>query len=98
MIFALVGAVVILTSPWIFFYFSPSQRKRPGLRRFNRAVVLIATFACAMLALWVRQRMVGAEDFAWWPAVAVAYSALLFPMILLIGGVIRNFVVFPDVK
>lgn len=96
MIFALIGALVILASPWIFLYFSPSPKNRPRLRTINGAILAIAALACGLLALWIRQTLAGSEDFQWWPAVALAYSALLFPTILLIGGLIRNFYLFPD--
>ena len=97
MIFALVGALVIIASPWIFLYFSPSGHNRQRLRRVNLSVLLIAFSACAALAWWVRQAAAGTPDFDWWPTIALAYSALLFPVILLIGGLIRNFVLFRDV-
>ncbi len=96
MIFALIGAVVIVTSPWIFLYFSPPAKNRQRLRRVNQTVLLTAGSACAALAWWVRQAAAGSADFYWWPAIALAYGALLFPMILLIGGLIRNFVLFDD--
>ncbi|MFW5815768.1 MAG: hypothetical protein ACOCVP_02830 [Wenzhouxiangella sp.] len=98
MIFALIGALVILASPWIFLYFSPCAKNRPGLRRVNGAILAIAAGACALLALWIRQALAGSADFPWWPAVALAYSALLFPFLLLVGGLIRNFILFPDTK
>ncbi len=96
MIFAVIGAIVIVASPWIFLYFSPSPKSRPFLRSFNGAILVIAGLACGLLALWIRQALAGSADFEWWPAVALAYCALLFPTILLIGGLIRNFLLFPD--
>ncbi|TVS11126.1 MAG: hypothetical protein EA419_09025 [Wenzhouxiangella sp.] len=98
MIFVLVGGVVILASPWIFLYFSPPAEDRRRLRRVNLSVLAIAFTACALLAFWIRQTTTGTADFDWWPAIALTYSALLFPVILLIGGLIRNFVLFRDVR
>ncbi len=98
MILALVAGIVILTSPWIFLHFSPPAGNRRRLTWVNRAVLSIAFLACAVLALWVRQATAGTADFDWWWAIALTYSALLFPMILLIGGGIRNFVLFRDVR
>lgn len=98
MILALIGGLVILASPWIFLYFSPPAKNRQQVRRVNRIVLGLAVITCVVLALWIRQATAGSADFGWWWAIALTYSALLFPMILLIGGLVRNFVLFRDVR
>lgn len=94
MILALVGVVVILTSPWIFLYFSPKTRQRGRLLAFNTLVLLGTFLLCIFLAVWVRSMMLGGPDAGWWPVVALTYSGLLMPALLLAGGVIRNFLMF----
>ncbi len=98
MLFALIGVMVILASPWIFLYFSPKQAPGAAVRRFNQLTLLLAALACLALSLWIRQAMSGAEDYPLWPVVAATYSAMLFPVLLLIGGLLRNLVVFADAR
>lgn len=85
---------LILGSPWIFLYLSPSGVDRRKLRRFNAAVLGLGVLLCLGLAAWVRSTMVGSDEAQWWPIVAIVYAAVLFPATLLIGGLIRNFMVF----
>ena len=94
MILGLVGVVVILTSPWIFLYFSPKTQQEGRLLAFNILVLLGTFLICIFLAFWVRSMMLGGPEAEWWPVVALTYAGLLTPVILLIGGVIRNFLIF----
>ena len=94
MLYALIGMAVILASPWIFLHFSPATPQRRWLAAFNVLVLAVTGLACVFLSLWVRDQMLPTADAEWWPVVALAYSALLFPILLLIGGLIRNFLWF----
>ncbi len=94
MILALLGVVVILTSPWIFLYFSPKTQHERRLLAFNTLVLLGTFLLCICLTLWVRSIMLGGPDSEWWPIVALTYAGLLTPVLLLIGGLIRNFLMF----
>jgi hypothetical protein len=86
--------VVIVTSPWIFLYFSPQTHQKRRLLTINTIVLATTFLACVVMAVWVRSVMIGGPESDWWPVVALTYGSLLMPVLLLTGGIIRNFLMF----
>ena len=85
---------VFLLALWAFFRFSPQADDRHRITRFNLGVVIFGVAVCGFATLKVHSGMSAGPDKAWWPIISMLYSLVLFPLVLGIGGVVRNFVVF----
>ena len=89
-----IGVPLIIGAPWIFLYLSPKDAEPKRLRRFNMTIMSIAALLSLGLAYTVRAAMIDSADAAWWPMVALGAGSLLFALLLLVAGLIRNFGVF----
>ncbi len=95
MVLALLMFVPIVgVTIWAFLRFAPPNAEREALRRFN-----IASFSVALLlaiAWCVRTYLVMSPrvDAAWWPVIAALGAMVLFPLVLAVAALVRNFIVF----
>lgn len=95
MIFALIVLVpVFFLSLWGFFSLSPRVESMRGVLSFNLSVLVVGLLVCAFLTLKVYTSMVDGPDRAWWPVLSALGSLVVFPMVLAIGGLLRNQVFF----
>jgi len=95
MVIALLVLVPILAlSLWAFFYFSPEVDNQRGVIVFNLAVLILGFLVCGWLTLKVYGDMSAGPDRAWWPMISGLYSLALFPVVLFVGGLVRNFLLF----
>ncbi len=95
MILALIVLVpILLLSIWAFFKFSPKVEGRRGVLLFNLSVLVVGLLLCAFLTLKVYASMGNGPDRAWWPVLSALGSLVVFPMVLLLGGLVRNRLVF----
>ncbi len=85
---------VLLITTWLFFRFSPKRSDPRPVYRFNIGVLVIGLLVCAVWSVWIRVQLVQGPDQAWWPVLAVLGSLAVFPLILLAGALVRNFLVF----
>lgn len=87
---------VLLITVWLFFCFSPKRPDPRPVFRFNIGVFVVGLLVCAVWTIWIRAQLVTGPDVAWWPVMAVLGSLAVFPVILLAGALVRNFMVFRD--
>lgn len=79
---------------WIFFRTSPATNNAQRLRLVNAFIVVLAILGSIAVTLWVRFSMAGTGDAPWWPVISFLYCAVLAPSVIVLGGLIRNFVIF----
>jgi hypothetical protein len=90
----LIQLPLLLLAVWAFYRLSPVTPDQRGVRRFNTVVVLLGLGLCGLVAVKVYSDLLAGPDRAWWPVVSALYSLALFPGVLLVGGLIRNLVLF----
>lgn len=95
MTFALITLVpVFLVVLWAFFRLSPQVHERRMITRFNLGVLIFGLAVCGIAIIKIYSDMSAGPDRAWWPIISMLYSLVLFTLVMVIGGVVRNFVVF----
>ena len=95
MVIALLVLVPILALIlWAFFHFSPEVDNQRGVIIFNLAVLILGFLVCGWLTLKVYEDMSAGPDRAWWPMISGLYSLALFPVVIFVGGLVRNFLLF----
>jgi hypothetical protein len=95
MVLALLVLIPLLIfSLWAFFHFTPPTTVR-GVRVFNGSAVVVGALLCVGWSARTYLQMVGTVDRAWWPVVSALGSMAIFPVWLVLAGVLRR-VVFPD--
>ena len=95
MVLALLVLVPVLAiSVWAFYRFTPSAIGR-DVHGYNGAAVLVGAFLCVGWSIRTYHQMVGTVDRPWWPMVSVLGSMAIFPVWLVLAGVLRS-VILPD--
>ncbi len=95
MIFAFIVLLpILLISFWAFIKLSPKVGNRQGVLVFNLCVLVVGSLLCAYLTLRIYSNMAAGPDRAWWAILSVLGTLLVFPVVLLVGGLIRNVLVF----
>jgi len=95
MIFAFIVLVPILVfSVWGFLRFSPKVERRQRILLFNLSVLMVGLLLCALLTLKVHANLAAGHDRAWWPILSVLGTLVVFPVVLLAGGLFRNGILF----
>jgi O-antigen/teichoic acid export membrane protein len=83
---------------WLYYKFTPKHTDKKSLRIYNLIVMLLAFLSCLFVSLHFYNTTGQSVDSAWWPILALMGSLLLFPSIVFIGGIIRNFFMFKQNK
>ena len=95
MILALIVLVpVLLMSLWAFIRFSPKGGSRQQVLLFNLGVLAVGLVLCALLTLTIYSNMAAGPDRAWWSILSVLGTLAVFSIVLVVGGLVRNLVVF----
>lgn len=79
---------------WAFLRFGPSYAEREPLRRFNLAAFSIALLLAAAWCVRTYLVMSPTADAGWWPVISALGALVLFPLVLAVAAVVRNFIVF----
>ena len=87
---------ILLLTLWAFFRFSPRMGGRSKVTGFNLGVLILGLAMCGLVTFKVYTDMSAGSDRAWWPIISGLYSLVLFPAVLFLGGLVRNFVLFRD--
>lgn len=95
----MIGALLILLPvvgvvAWAFYRFAPTYADRKALLRFNLASVTGALFLAAAWGVRTYLVMSPTVDSAWWPVIAVLGALIIFPVVLGLAALLRNFIVF----
>lgn len=85
---------LLVFSLWAFFHFTPPTTGR-GVRVFNSSAIVVGLLLCVGWSARTYLQMVGTVDRSWWPVVSALGSMAIFPVWLVLAGVLRR-VVFPD--
>ena len=85
---------IFLLSVWAFLRYSPRMEGRKGVLLFNLSVLVVGLLLCAFLTFKVYASMGVGPDRAWWPILSVLGTLVVFPVVLLVAGTVRNGVVF----
>ncbi len=95
MIFSLLILLPILGyALWVYFRTAPRQVPRAVRLRYNILVICLALGACAASSYFAYDQVGAGADRAWWPVVAGFYSWFAFLIVLILGGLVRNFLIF----
>jgi len=95
MILALLALVPLLAfSAWVFYRFTPSALEG-DVQRHNGTAVLVGALPCVGWSVRTYFQMVRTVDRAWWPVVSALGAMAIFPVWLILAGVLRC-VIFPD--
>ena len=89
----ILGPISILAA-WAYFRLSPKVAARQGLLLYNAGVFVLAGILCSALTVALYASMSGGPDQGWWPVLSLLGSLVIFVLCLLMGGLIRNFLVF----
>ena len=95
MIFSLVILLPILGYV-IWLYFRTAPRQIPRLRRlkYDTMVISLALAVCLGVGYLTYGNLDVGADPAWWPVVAGFYSWFAFALVIIVGGLLRNFLIF----
>jgi hypothetical protein len=83
-------AIVVL---WGYFHFSPKHAPKKSVRAYDATAVALATVCCPLFVWTVYVRMSTGVDAPWWPVLATLGCLVVFPICLLVAGLMR-YVVF----
>ena len=78
---------------WAYFKLSPQKTNR-NPRLFNIAMLSFAIVFCLIFSAWIYWKMIDSVDQAWWPYLSLLGSLLIFPITLIVGGLLRNLFFF----
>ncbi len=79
---------------WAFFRFGPSNAERKTVLRFNLGALGVALLVAVVWCVRTYVVMSPTVDAAWWPVISALGALVLFPVVLAIAAVVRNFVIF----
>ena len=79
---------------WFYLKFTPKHANKKSLKNYNLIVVFLALLACFLVSFYFYNTTGQSVDKAWWPVLATLGSLFIIPIILLITGFIRNFIIF----
>lgn len=82
----------------LFLKYVPSKQNNKMMQVVNFAIVVIGLLLCGTVSLRFYIVMAGGVDEGWWPILSVLCSLIIFPITLIVGGLIRNFFIFPSPK
>ncbi len=85
---------ILLLSLWAFFRLSPKIGDRSKVMSFNLGVLIFGFALCGLVTFKVYSEMSVGSDRAWWPIISGMYSLVLFSVVLFLGGLVRNYVLF----
>jgi len=80
---------VLAVSLWAYFRFRPAGTEVHKLWIYDVIVVGCVVVLCIAVTVYLRNEMVPGPDSAWWPVVAAIYWLVIFPIFLMVGGIIR---------
>jgi hypothetical protein len=95
MLLSLLALIPLLAiSAWVFYRFTPSAIEG-DVRRYNGTAVLVGALLCVGWAVRTYLQMAGTVDRGWWPVASALGAMAIFPVWLILAGVLRR-VIFPD--
>jgi hypothetical protein len=79
---------------WAFLRFQPECGHPRAAGIFNLVTFFIAPVLCAVFSLWLNTRLHGNVDGQWLAFLSALGWPAAFPVVLVIAGLLRNFLVF----
>jgi NADH:ubiquinone oxidoreductase subunit 4 (subunit M) len=90
----LILAPLLILSLWLYFRRTPKTARRRALVAYDATVLLGAVVLSSRTALHLHRAMSAGPDRAWWPALAILASLGIAVVFLLVGGIVRNHLIF----
>jgi NADH:ubiquinone oxidoreductase subunit 4 (subunit M) len=90
----LILAPLLILSLWLYFRCTPKTARRRALVAYDATVLLGAVVLSSRTALHLHRAMSAGPDRAWWPALAILASLGIAVIFLLVGGIVRNLLIF----
>jgi len=95
MLLSLLALIPLLAiSAWGFYRLTPCATEG-DVQRYNGTAVLVGALLCVGWSVRTYFQMAGTVDRAWWPVVSALGAMAIFPVWLILAGVLRC-VIFPD--
>ena len=85
---------VLLLSVWLFFRLSPKDAAKMGVTLYNACVLIVGVLSCGALTFGLHSTLADTMDRPWWPILSVLGSLVAFSLCLVVGGVVRNLLLF----
>ncbi len=95
MIFSLLILLPILGYViWLYFRFAPRQVPQALRLKYDVMIMCLALAACLAASYLAYKNVSAGADPAWWPVIAGFYSWFAFLLVVIVGGLVRNFLIF----
>lgn len=95
MILSLLALIpLVVFSAWGFYRLTPSALEG-DVQWYNGTAVLVGALLCVGWSVRTYLQMAGTVDRTWWPVVSALGAMAIFPVWLILAGVLRR-VIFPD--
>ena len=85
---------LLILSLWLYFRWTPRTARRRALAAYDATVLLGVVVLSGRTALYLHRAMSAGPDRAWWPALAILASLGIAVIFLLVGGIVRNLLIF----
>ncbi len=96
MLLALILIPLLLLALFLFFRTTPESGNTRKTTQFNSAAVIIGAIGCIIISSYSYLTTGTSIDSAWWPVLAFFGSISVFIVVLLLGGLYRNFIHFRE--
>jgi len=83
-----------LISIWFYIKSTPKHFEKQAGHIYNFIIVVLLIMACSTVSLYFCYSTGQSADRAWWPILAFLGSLFVLPIVLILGGLIRNFILF----
>lgn len=90
----LILAPLLVLSLWLYFRWSPKAARRRALAAYDTTLLVAAVVLSGRTALHLRRALAEGPDRAWWPVLAILASLGIAVILLAIGGIVRNLLIF----
>jgi len=78
----------------IFFRSSPKHATQKSVNLYNTIIIHLAVMVCGFHTYRTYSVMINTNDSGWWPILSIIGSLFFFSVILILGVLIRNFIIF----
>ncbi len=79
---------------YVFLYTTPKNTEKKETRIINLLIFGISIIGCIGVSVYSYLTTGKSVDSSWWPVLAFFGSIIVFMLILIVGGVYRNFIHF----
>ena len=85
---------ILILTVYLFLSSSPMHVPKKDRTAYNLKIIIFGIITCVAVSLLSYCTTGQSVDSAWWPVGAFFGSLIVFPIILITGGIYRNFFLF----